>query len=429
MFTASNFDGDPHRKKPESGRSYTRKALGGLGKNDVELWLTDSQDRGGAPVARPLLYEGPGGLRPRATWFAARTSPGATPTTEVQFANGDTFHTTNCSPQVAGFNQPRSMENWGDLEKFVSAQSGTDRVSVFAGPVLADDDPIFVGVDQDGPVRVQIPQQYWKVIAANDDGELRAFAFLLQQDLSDVPLEFAVDAAWSEHMLGIGELEDLLGQVRFPDVVREADQADTDDGEAVRSMAHVDRAAVPARPVSARRRPGIEREIPTPNSGDDSYAEPGLDRSTPPGTDLETVTPWRVAKSLLALRRQVNERAPNRSKASDGTIGDAAHATRNSDHNPWVMEGGTGVVTAMDVTHDPANGCDADQLAEAIRAARDRRVKYLIWNRRIASAAPIDGAVAWTWRPYGGANPHAHHLHVSVQPDAATYDSELPWAI
>jgi DNA/RNA endonuclease G (NUC1) len=33
-------------------------------------------------------------------------------------------------------------------------------------------------------VRVQVPQQYWKLILAEEAGQLRAFAFLLRQDLS-----------------------------------------------------------------------------------------------------------------------------------------------------------------------------------------------------------------------------------------------------
>jgi hypothetical protein len=65
---------------------------------------------------------------------------------------------------------------------------------------------------------------------------------------------------------------------------------------------------------------------------------------------------WRPAKSLIQLRDQINQIAPNRSKASDGTIGDAAHASRASDHNPWVREGDAGVVTAIDITHDPDDG-------------------------------------------------------------------------
>ena len=57
---------------------------------------------------------------------------------------------------------------------------------------------------------------------------------------------------------------------------------------------------------------------------------------------------WRLARSLETLRAQINALSPNRSKASDGTIGDAAHSARTSDHNP---DGG-GVVRALDLTHD-----------------------------------------------------------------------------
>ena len=74
------------------------------------------------------------------------------------------------------------------------------------------------------------------------------------------------------------------------------------------------------------------------------------------------VSRWRVAKSLEHLRTQVNNAFPNRSKASDGTIGDISHQGRESDHNPWVVDAGIGVVTALDVTHDPAHGCDAGKL-------------------------------------------------------------------
>ncbi len=139
--------------------------------------------------------------------------------------------------------------------------------------------------------------------------------------------------------------------------------------------------------------------------------------------------PWRVAKSLLALKQQVNTRSPTRRKGSDGTIGDAAHASRSSDHNPWVIDGPNGVVTAMDITHDPARGCDAGQLANAIQASRDPRVKYIIWNRRIANSSAIGNAAAWSWRPYGGDNPHDVHVHISVKSDKPKYDSTATWTI
>jgi hypothetical protein len=152
---------------------------------------------------------------------------------------------------------------------------------------------------------------------------------------------------------------------------------------------------------------------------------------------LETVSfeaaaapaPWRVAKALLALRDQVNAMAPDRRKKSDGTIGDAAHATRDSDHNPWVRDGDIGVVTAMDITHDPSGNCDAGALANAILASRDPRVKYVIFDHRIASHLQKGTAAPFTWRPYGGSNPHTHHVHISVREEKTAFDSTDPWTI
>ena len=146
--------------------------------------------------------------------------------------------------------------------------------------------------------------------------------------------------------------------------------------------------------------------------------------------EFESPVQWRIAKSLEKLRAQINTMAPGRNKLSDGGIGDPAHASRKSDHNPWVdLRNNRGVVTARDFTHDPAGGCDAGVLAEQLRAAKDPRVKYIIWNRRIANSSPIGGQPAWAWRPYNGANPHNKHVHISVQPEQSKYDSEAPWAI
>jgi len=142
-----------------------------------------------------------------------------------------------------------------------------------------------------------------------------------------------------------------------------------------------------------------------------------------------TPAPWRVGDALRTLREQVNKKAPKRKKDYDGTIGDAAHATRDSDHNPWVKDGAMGVVTAMDITHDPKNGCDAGLLAEAIRKSKDKRVKYIIWNRQIANFQALDGKPAWAWRPYRGANPHDHHVHISVREEKSRYDSTDAWTI
>jgi hypothetical protein len=145
-----------------------------------------------------------------------------------------------------------------------------------------------------------------------------------------------------------------------------------------------------------------------------------LSRDPPRGT-----TEWRVAKSLLTLRATVDAAWPRRNKASDGTIGDASHAARDSDHNPWVKDGLIGVVTAIDITHDPVSGADANGIVAALVASRDRRIKYIIWNRQI-----INSSVSpWIWRTYRGRNPHTGHFHVSVSSSKTLFDDTASWSI
>lgn len=159
---------------------------------------------------------------------------------------------------------------------------------------------------------------------------------------------------------------------------------------------------------------------------DDPQDRPTLPAATPRPDALEAVQrAWRLAASLQRLRDNVDALAPLRGRQSDGSIGDAAHASRNSDHNPWVEMNGKGIVTAIDITHDPANGCDAERLAESLRESRDPRVKYVIWNRRIFSAT----IQAWQWRPYTGSNAHVHHIHISVQAEAERFDDSADWVV
>lgn len=137
---------------------------------------------------------------------------------------------------------------------------------------------------------------------------------------------------------------------------------------------------------------------------------------------------WRLAKSLETFRDQVNTIAPRRSKASDGTIGDAAHSSRDSDHNPLDHDHNpntAGVVCAIDITHDPENGMDCEKLAKALVASRDSRIKYIIWNRGINSPT----TQPWAWRAYNGTNPHTKHLHLSVVADVTKFDATTPWKL
>lgn len=131
----------------------------------------------------------------------------------------------------------------------------------------------------------------------------------------------------------------------------------------------------------------------------------------------------RPANSITALRGQLNTKYPKRDKGSDGILGDARHAASKSDHNPNSL----GIVRAFDIDVD---GIPAAVIAENIRkrgAAGEKRLNpggYVIFNRRIAAADH-----GWTWRYYGGSDPHTSHIHVSVSTTRAGYDLAGAWAL
>lgn len=124
----------------------------------------------------------------------------------------------------------------------------------------------------------------------------------------------------------------------------------------------------------------------------------------------------RRANSLTTLVNQLNAMYPNRSKVSDGWLGDTAHQATVSQHNP----NSAGVVTAQDITHDPANGVDGQAIADAV--IQDPRAWYVIFNKRIR----YNGG---KWESYSGTNPHTKHVHLSTKQNPANYDNPSNWNI
>lgn len=121
------------------------------------------------------------------------------------------------------------------------------------------------------------------------------------------------------------------------------------------------------------------------------------------------------APACKAALAQASALWPNRSKASDGICASPKHTSQNptSDHE---------LGNAVDLTHDPANGCDAHRWARDLAARRDPRVKYIISARQIWNPAKSPD-----WRPYTGSNPHTTHAHVSIHSVARSDTS--PWFI
>jgi endonuclease G len=90
-------------------------------------------------------------------------------------ANEDTFVYTNAAPQAAPFNQGENL--WAGVEDHVLnyARVNKLRVSVFTGPVFADDDPLYRAV--------RIPLLFWKIAAwdTGEDHQLATSGFVLDQ--------------------------------------------------------------------------------------------------------------------------------------------------------------------------------------------------------------------------------------------------------
>jgi hypothetical protein len=145
---------------------------------------------------------------------------------------------------------------------------------------------------------------------------------------------------------------------------------------------------------------------------------------------------WILVPCLVSLRSEVNLLAPSRDKASDGSIGDAAHAQESSDHNPdetgntpYEDADNINEVHAIDVDDDLRKpGWTMDKCLEIIitrhRDGRDNRLQNVIYNRRIWSRS-----WGWTARAYTGANAHTEHAHFSARYTTAQESDTRPWGL
>ena len=110
---------------------------------------------------------------------------------------------------------------------------------------------------------------------------------------------------------------------------------------------------------------------------------------------------WRQASSLARLGSQLDSAFPNRDRtpAYSGIIGDAAHASRPSDHNPF-----NGVVNARDFGFDFGDGKNASMILDTLD---HEDLNYIISNGKIRGRGG-------NWRDYTGPNAHVPFFHVSV---------------
>lgn len=225
LLTASNVSYEASQKRPEPGRDYSRKGLAGFDDSvRGEIWLLDER----VPAEHQLdnrFYDKDRGAFDKGHVVRREDVCWGDSYDQIRQANGDTFHSTNCTPQRGNFNQAQQSGIWGELEDFIKAQADTERLTLFAGPVLADDDRFFDGEDSNGPLRIRIPNRFWKVVCANSDGTLQTFGFLVTQKLDDVTeAEFEVNAHWKREMINLKGIEELVPLLKFDDSFHAADQ-------------------------------------------------------------------------------------------------------------------------------------------------------------------------------------------------------------
>jgi hypothetical protein len=143
---------------------------------------------------------------------------------------------------------------------------------------------------------------------------------------------------------------------------------------------------------------------------------------------------WVLIPCLKALFAEFDRIAPSRDHASDGSVGDTAHQEEVSDHNPDE----TGSVPIHDADKiNEVHAIDVDNtlnesdltmekvvqhLLARCRSGAEKRLRYMIYNRRIWSASS-----GWVQKTYTGASPHTEHAHFSASYETNLESSTVSW--
>lgn len=189
MWTAANVDYSPERRQTGGRTSF-----------GSDKWAYDPRIPKEAQLGEQ--FYGPAKQSDRGHIVRRQDSAWGDSAQEVEFANSDTFHWTNCTPQHAAFNRAAAPTKyhvqeglWGGFEVYVQGQlqKGDTRACIFAGPVLDEADPeVDLG---HGPIK--IPKRFWKIVVVKTPGTdkpaLQAYGFMLDQDelLEKFGIEFA----------------------------------------------------------------------------------------------------------------------------------------------------------------------------------------------------------------------------------------------
>jgi endonuclease G, mitochondrial len=173
MWSAVNVDYTPSKRRKD------RTEFG------TDTWIPDPRILGELQIQDQELYDPAKKFDRGHIVRREDTAWGDTPEEEI-FANSDSFHFTNSTPQHQDFNRDVFGFNglWGGLENQIQTQANNvgNKMCIFGGPVLDDQGDIehdFGG----GPMK--IPRHFWKVVLVAEQADtkptLRAYGFILDQ--------------------------------------------------------------------------------------------------------------------------------------------------------------------------------------------------------------------------------------------------------
>ena len=180
MWSAVNVDYSADKKPPEG---TDRKTFGG------EDWTLDPRIDAEDQIQDDEFYK-PATNVDRGHMVRREDNCWGDTPLEIEYANADTYHWTNCSPQHERFNQERQTGIWGKFEAHITRNIHAvgNRASIYAGPILDNaNDPEYNFI--------QYPVRFWKVVAAvsRDNGfdELVVCGFVFDQ--TDVMEKFGLE--------------------------------------------------------------------------------------------------------------------------------------------------------------------------------------------------------------------------------------------
>ncbi|MGE5378735.1 MAG: DNA/RNA non-specific endonuclease, partial [Bacteroidota bacterium] len=226
MFTASNCDyRDEMRKDPRKRSAFGSESWKADPRVPLEYQLLDKE------IYQPARNVDRGHVHRREDncWGSAGM--------QTEYANSDTYHWTNCTPQhelfnqenPAGYDKQKGIWGWfeGELEEQIHKSGG--QAVLFAGPVLDEQHGAWQTLKNG---KVFIPYKFWKVVVVPEstarNAPLLAYGFLFDQ--SDVIQKYGLDIQealelpdFKRQQVTIEEISTLSGVV-FDKKVRDADQ-------------------------------------------------------------------------------------------------------------------------------------------------------------------------------------------------------------